>query len=158
MMRKPFIEKLTELSVQEVRPILTERTVVRIKPQDFSGKTRRWEKIAMSAAKQCGRGTFAKVHPPTAFQTAVASLPKNDLNLILWESEEKKSILEALEDALRTQKTGLRVNLLVGPEGGFSVREADLAQAQGAIPVHLGENILRAETASVAAASFLLLL
>ncbi|OGR86516.1 MAG: hypothetical protein A3A86_04060 [Elusimicrobia bacterium RIFCSPLOWO2_01_FULL_60_11] len=153
-----LIEKLTELSVHEISPILTERTVVRMKPQDFSGKTRRWEKIALAAASQCGRKSSAKVRPPRTFEEALASLPKNDLNLILWESEEKKSISEAIGDRLQIQRSGIRVNLLVGPEGGFTVREADLAQSKGAVPVHLGEHILRAETAAIAAASFILLL
>lgn len=150
-----LIEKLTELSTDSIHPILTERTVVRLKPQDLGAKTRRWEKIALAAAKQCGRKRFAKVYPPMAFEEAVASLPKDDLNLVLWESEEKKSISEAVEEKTLNQKTGIRVNLLAGPEGGFTVREAGLAKDMGMIPVHLGENILRAETAAIAAASFL---
>lgn len=150
-----LIEKLTELTADSIHPILTERAVVRLKPQDLSSKARRWEKIALEAAKQCGRKSFAKVYPPQPFEEAAASLPKDDLNLVLWESEEKKSISEAVEEKVRNQKAGIRVNLLVGPEGGFTVREAAFAQAQGAVPVHLGEHILRSETAAIAAASYL---
>jgi 16S rRNA (uracil1498-N3)-methyltransferase len=126
-----------------------------LKPQDLGAKTRRWEKIALAAAKQCGRKSFAKVYPPRTFEEAVASLPKDDLNLILWESEEKKSRSEAVEEKIRNQHAGIRVNLLAGPEGGLSMREAGMARDMGMVPVHLGEHILRSETAAIAAASFL---
>ena len=152
-----LIEKLTELSVDSIHPILTERTVVCLKPQDFESKIRRWEKIALAAAKQCGRKNFAKIYPPRKFEDTLASLPKNDLNILLWESEENQSLSEALEEKVRNKNAGIRVNFWVGPEGGLSMREAGLAQESGMVSVHLGEHILRSETAALAAASFLLI-
>ena len=152
-----MLEKLTELAVNAIHPILTERTVVRLKPQESASKIRRWEKIILSAAKQCGRKNFAKVYPPVNFQEAVSSLPKDYLNLILWESEEKKSISETLDEKTKKCNSGVCVNLLVGPEGGLTVKEAELAARSGVLPVHLGENILRAETAAIAGAAYILL-
>ncbi len=146
-----LLEKLTELSVTEIHPLFTARTVIRIPRDEAAEKTRRWEKIILSAAKQCGRKNFAKIFSPLNFEQAVLSLPKDHLNLILWESEEKMSLSAAL--ARNTNP----INLLIGPEGGFSVQEADFAISSGVVPVHLGENILRAETAAIAAAARILL-
>jgi len=150
-----LLEKLTELSVAEIHPILTERTVVRFANEKAAGKIERWEKIILSAAKQCGRETFPRIYPAVSFQKAVSSLPKEDLNLILWEAEEKCSLAEALHSPKSSATQ--TINLIVGPEGGLSVQEAQTAILAGAKPVHLGERILRAETAAIAAAAYLIL-
>ncbi len=149
-----MLEKLTELSVDEIHPVTTARTVIHIKSEEKTAKAARWEKIIMAAAKQCGRKNFAKIHEPISFENAVRALSKNQKNLILWEGEERISLAEALHEE---GKSAADINLFIGPEGGFSVEESQIAVREGLIPVHLGENILRAETAAIAGAAFLLL-
>ena len=152
-----MVEKLTELGVEAIHPVFTVRTVVPAAAKFSDSKLKRWENIVLSAAKQCGRAVIPRVLPPVPFANAVESVQPTDISCVLWESEEKKSISDFFKDLKLSGKIGAAVNLFVGPEGGLTVEEANLAIRFGIVPVHLGENILRAETAAVAAASYLLL-
>ena len=154
-----MLEKLTEIGVSAIHPVVTERTLVILEPGRIATRTERWKKIALSAAKQCGRADLPQVFPPIPFQEARKPSASCDLDLFLWESEEKTSLSEALKkwEASRPSKNSYSVRLFAGPEGGYTMKEAGIAKQSGAAWVLLGENILRAETASIAAASRILL-
>lgn len=152
-----LIEKLTELGAQSIHPLLTERTVVKISAAQAASKIKRWEKIALSAAKQCGRRELPRVHPPAHFADAVRNVASNDVNIMLWESEDQSSLAEVFQKK-RASLPKAPVNLFIGPEGGLTVLEAQTAIEAGISAAHLGENILRAETAAIAATAALLLI
>ena len=110
-------------------------------------KIARMQKIALEAAKQCGRGRIPDVTAMESFEAAVDHASRADAPLFFYEREEKLSLKDALElhSALST------VSIMTGPEGGFEEHEADLARGRGMLTVTLGPRVLRCETAPVAA-------
>jgi 16S rRNA (uracil1498-N3)-methyltransferase len=141
-----LIEKTSELGVSHIKPFATERTVVKIVGDGSSNKFRRWQEIAVSAAKQSDRTVPAEVSQPVSFTDLMGQLQDVDcLKVILWEKEESRDLKEVLrESAPRPRFAGM-----IGPEGGFSIGEVILAREAGFIPVSLGKRILRAETAAI---------
>ncbi len=138
------IQKATELGVYEIVPVLSERCVVKL-DKDTKGKIDRWQKIALEASRQSGRGIVPKVTSPMNFSEAIDKIESFDLALFPWEEETEKG----LKSALREFK-GERIALFVGPEGGYEQKEADDAVKKGALRVTLGPRILRTETAGAA--------
>ena len=135
-----IIQKNTELGVGKIVPVYTKRCVV--KPSD---KTERWNKIAESAAKQCGRGIIPQVMPVISFDEAIKQMQEYDLALMPYECEEKnglKSILNSCEYK--------NISIFIGPEGGFDLKEVETAISAGVKTVTLGKRILRTETAASA--------
>ena len=171
-----MIEKLTEMGVSSIHPIVTERTIVRIRSEQSESKLKRWKKIVLAASKQSGRSDIPAVFEPVSFDQAVASdralseeVPhpwcykgaaqnKETLGLMLWEGEENLTLSQALSKFAETRpKTeGFSIRLFVGPEGGLAIPEAEKAKANGILTVGLGQNILRAETAAIASAAVVL--
>jgi 16S rRNA (uracil1498-N3)-methyltransferase len=146
-----MLEKAAELGVHSIHPVVTSRTVVKVSEEKAENKTERWEKIVLTAAKQCGRRDLPRVSAPLRWPDALRSVSKEDLNLLLWEGEDQRRIVDVLKDDQRP------VNLFIGPEGGISVDEKEEAERSGLIPVRLGDTILRAETAAIAASALVLL-
>ena len=135
-----IIQKNTELGVKKIIPVYTKRCVV--KPSD---KSERWNKVAESAAKQCGRGVIPEVAPTISFDEAIKQMKEYDLALMPYECEEDvtlKSVLKSSE-----YKT---VSIFIGPEGGFDLKEVEVAKNAGIRQVTLGKRILRTETAASA--------
>ena len=133
-----FIEKATEIGIDEITPIIcrfSERKIV---------KEERLEKISVSAAKQSLKTYFPKVNPLFTFddllknhhasQKFIAHCYEQDKRLLQTEIKKSKDIL-----------------ILIGPEGDFSVEEVEKAIAGGFVPVSLGDSRLRTETAGVVA-------
>ena len=146
-----LVQKTTELGVSEIVPVLCQRSVPKLKRDTSVKRVSRWQRIANEASKQCGRVYLPKVREITEFNECCAKL-NFDLSLILWEEERNigfQSILNQNSD------TG-RISLFVGPEGGFSPEEVDIATAAGVIPVTLGSNILRTETAAIVGVALIL--
>ncbi|MFQ5737310.1 MAG: 16S rRNA (uracil(1498)-N(3))-methyltransferase [Thermodesulfobacteriota bacterium] len=142
-----IIQKATELGAAEVSFYTTARTVP-LAPN--RSKEARWRKVAIEAAKQCGRTVVTRVTVAGDLKDATAGR-EGFLKLALWEG-----IGEAggMRDALRGTEAE-RVVVLVGPEGGFSGEDVEAAQREGFRSVGLGPRILRAETAAVAALTIL---
>jgi len=151
------LEKGTELGVASFVPVLTPRTVVLLHEVDrVKSKRERWTRIVMAAAKQCGRAELPVVHEPVQFRDAIRACRDKGLVLMAWEGMKGSGAGETLRPVLREAEDkrsagGLDVYLFVGPEGGFSDEEVDLAEAEGAVVFGLGPRILRAETAAAAA-------
>jgi 16S rRNA (uracil1498-N3)-methyltransferase len=154
-----LIEKITELGVESLQPIYCERTLIRLKPDQVDSKVERWRKIVMASAKQCGRKSLTTVESPLSFEQALRKMPAGEHRFLLWEREQQGELSQTLQE-LKDLPQGVpapTIHLIVGPEGGFSLNEVKLARDAGVVPVGLGKNILRAETASIAAASVVLL-
>lgn len=145
-----IIQKAVELGVSVIYPIITERTIVRIKPKESLEKQAKWQRIALEACKQCGQNHLPIVHPPQEFTAflSTAQLPATRLHAALTpEARPLKSVLTEI----KTQEAAL----LVGPEGDFTQHENQLAAQYGFTPISLGDIILRVETASLYALSVL---
>lgn len=153
------LDKCVQLGVSSITPMLTPRTVVLLhEVERVKTKQERWSRLVMASAKQCGRADLPPVREPVQFRDAVRALKDKGLLLIAWEGLKGASAAETLGPALRAanEKRGdgpLRVSLFVGPEGGFSEEEVELARAEGAVAFGLGPRILRAEAAAAAAAA-----
>jgi len=150
-----IIEKATELGVDEIIPLQTRRTEVVFKPEARGKKQQRFESVAVSAAKQCGRGIIPVIHPPMNLKDALAYLKTKTSLIIPSLSGDRQPLLKVLEGFDGSQG----VSFLIGPEGDFTPEEYQSAWKEGACAVTLGETVLRVETAaisSVAAANFYL--
>ncbi len=133
------IQKATELGVDNIVPVVTERSQVR-----ETRKLPRWTKIAGEAARQSGRNAVPRVHEIVRFDALPPSAsPKG---ILFWEKGG-----DDLAAALGTFQGGGDISLFTGPEGGFSEKEVASAAEMGFLTATLGRRILRAETAAVAA-------
>lgn len=145
-----IIEKATELGAAKIIPVTTGRTVVRPDAKKENSKAERWRKIALVAAKQCGRTTIPEVMPVTGFGDALKILNDAEIKIIPCLSGDTKALKEVLNG--RKVKSAA---VLIGPEGDFTDKEINDAKAAGAVPVSFGPEVLRSETAAICALSVL---
>ena len=151
------LEKAVELGAASIVPLLTPRTVVLLHEVDrVKSKAERWARVVMAAAKQCGRAELPPVREAVQFRDAMRAAKDKGLILLAYEGMKGEVAAERLKLALRAadQERGaesLDVHLFIGPEGGFSEEEIELAEADGAIVFGMGPRVLRAETAAAAA-------
>jgi len=141
------VEKATELGVQRIVPFTSEYAVPKLDAEKIAKRTERWQKIAVSAAKQCGRTRVPDILPLCDYHRLVSQPWPDTLKLIFWEKETDQSLQQVYE----RHREAKAVLLAVGPEGGFTMEEAAAARSQSFEPVHIGRRILRAETAALAA-------
>ena len=138
-----ILQKTTELGVSCVIPVMSDRCISRPDKASFDKKLLRYRDICREAAQQCGRGAIPEVRGMTDFRRAVESVPENAAAVFCYEKEYGVS--------LRSVISGYTGDLYVfiGPEGGYTEGEADMARSRGITPVTLGKRILRCETAPV---------
>lgn len=150
------IQKCVELGVTKIVPVFSSRCVVRPdEPKKQKSKTERWQKIALEAARQSGRGIIPEVTEPQTFKNAVKSANESaSIVLFPWEEEHGLTLKEALSAVNKDEISEIAV--FIGPEGGFEDGEAAAARENGAKPVTLGKRILRTETAGPAVLAMLL--
>jgi 16S rRNA (uracil1498-N3)-methyltransferase len=149
------VQKSTELGVSRLVPLLTERTVVRAKEEKYHNRKKRWQRIALEAAKVSQRGMVPVVESPTSLRDFLEKIPRDILCLMPWEGEQSVGIGEVLQREVGNNFPR-PVAILIGPEGGFSEEEVDCARRSGAVPVTLGPRILRTETAGIIALGIVL--
>lgn len=142
-----IVRDATELGATRIVPVLSERSIVR--PDDPAARARRWRKIAIEAARQCGRGDAPAIDPPEPFSSAIARLtaaePEGLAGVCL-----APGAPTSLGDFLYTIAPTAPLTLVVGPEGGLSPAEIATCQSAGITPVSLGPLILRTETVCAA--------
>jgi len=144
-----ILEKATELGCARVAPFRSSRTIPRPDAQDARRRVSRWERVALSAAKQCGSATIPEIPGLLSYPDALALGAEADGRVVLYEGEERfglKRVLSAMDHPKH-------VALLIGPEGGFSEDEVREAERSGFVRAGLGRRILRVETAAIAAVS-----
>ncbi len=169
-----IIEKATELGIDALIPLQTERTVPRGDPNRLARWQERWQRKAWEAAKQCQRLHIPVVYPCMSWEAflrqvslghppELSSSPDNlwadnqrllvtpgTVKLICWE----RSALP-LRAGLPTQRPDQSILFVVGPEGGFTDQEIQQAQAHDFLPVSLGKRVLRTETVALAVLTLL---
>jgi 16S rRNA (uracil1498-N3)-methyltransferase len=145
------IQKLTELGVNCIVPIMTKRADVRIRNNDDADrKLTRWRRIVMEATKQCGRAHLMSITSPITFAEFVASSRAEGERFMFAERGGAK-----LKTVEANQETSAQVTALVGSEGGWTDDELDQARDGGWQIVTLGGRIMRAETAAITCAALL---
>lgn len=140
-----IIQKAVELGVHRIVPVLSSRCISRPNKKAMQKKLARYQKIALGAAKQCGRGRVPEVAPMIDFKSAVQQMKEDELAILFYENAQAP-----LKETL-SAKFNQKVSILVGSEGGFDPSEADYALEQGLLSLSLGSRILRCETAPLAA-------
>ena len=142
-----IIQKTVELGVHSVVPVFTDRTVV-VDHGGFHKKIERWQKVSDEAVKQCKRGIIPEIQREETFKEMLNAIVDFDLILFPYENEENFTIKDCLRNLERKPRT---VAIIIGPEGGFSEKEAAAVKDVGGKCVTLGKTILRTETAGMTA-------
>jgi 16S rRNA (uracil1498-N3)-methyltransferase len=174
-----IVQKATELDVSAIVPLVTERTIVKVR--DEEKRISRWQKICREAAMQSSRVDIPSVEPIRKFSDFLRTLPApsvcepaasdyecvariqavrqrerrvdpspRTLLLLPWEEG-----TTSIKNVLKQNSDVRNIIVLIGPEGGFSLSEAELARDKGFHLVSLGQNILRTETAAIAVLSMI---
>ncbi len=144
-----ILQKCTELGVNAFHPIVCSNTISR---EISANKAERYNRIIREATEQCGGKNPPTLEPLVSLEDALKDLHDvKSTNILAWEGEKERSLV----DAMKADTGDFRI--FIGPEGGFTAHEVQLAKDAGITCVSLGNRILRAETAAVAATSILLL-
>ncbi|HEY6764210.1 MAG TPA: RsmE family RNA methyltransferase [Candidatus Sulfotelmatobacter sp.] len=143
------IEKCTELGVTRILPIICQRTDSHL--ASAAGKrVKRWRRIALQASEQSRRPTAPEISDPLKFADSVP-IP-GPIRIALIETE--RQVL--LQDVLASDSSSQEIFLAIGPEGGWTENEIEIFKAEGWISASLGDTILRAETAAIAATAIVM--
>ena len=147
-----IIQQNVELGVKRFIPLLTERTVVKLNEKEREQKKLdRWQKIAKESAKQSKRNIIPSLEPIMTVQELIEKIKNEDaVILVPYELEDVK----LLKDVLCEPKNNYYI--VIGPEGGFDIKEIKMLQEIGAHIVTLGKRILRTETAGVVTAAIVM--
>ena len=145
-----IVDKLTQLGVDSIVPMRTERVVVKLGEEAARARVERWRRLARAAAEQSQRSDVPEVGPVTDFGQIVSLAGGFDLKLIPTVSGDRKTLEEAV-DELRPAS----ILVLIGPEGDFTEQEVEMGRKAGFLPVSLGDRTLRVDTAAIAVASYL---
>lgn len=140
------IEKLTELGIYGIQPIITERVISKEKD-----KSERWQSIALSAMKQSQRCVLPKVNKPVDYNIAIKNC--NDSVKLIAHEKSSPPLLKEREPG----GEGATIALFIGPEGGFTGEEIELAANHGLKVISLGSRKYRSETAAITAAALILI-
>ena len=140
------IQKAVELGVTSITPLLTARCVVKLDAERLEKKLAQWQGIAIAACEQSGRNALPTIHPACTFDTYLRQC-QAAFKLVLYPLAAK-----TWRDYVFT---GGDIALLIGPEGGLSEDEVEMAKAMQFQPLSLGPRILRTETAAISALSVL---
>lgn len=143
-----LFQKLNELSVEGLYSFHSEFSEARSREDK---QLERWQRIALESCKQCKRPIAMHCFPTTSFDVLLANSADFTTKILCWEKE-SDMFLSSIPERLTNGGSTL---IVLGPEGGFSNAEVEKARTYGFTTVSLGPRILRAETATMAAASIL---
>ncbi len=142
-----LVEKATELGVASIQPLMTERSVLRLKGERADKKQAHWQAVAVAACEQCGGNRVPVIHPVLGLAEWLREpVPAGALRGVLSLAPGARPL-----SCLAATDPGAPLLLVHGPEGGLSPQEEQVLLAQGWQPVTLGPRVLRAETAAIAA-------
>ena len=145
-----LIQKCTELGVHKLIPINYARSVVKLK-DDCSVKIEKWQKIAIEASKQCGRNTITEIGNVVDFDNILNTSDSYDLPLFACSQSDSDNLKNTLQEHPKPNN----ILSFIGPEGGFTTNEIEMAKRAGCKFVSLGSQILRVETAAIAVSAIL---
>ncbi len=146
-----LIQRCAELGIKTLIPLHCTRSVVDIRNKSAE-KIERWNKIAIEASKQCKRNFITAIEKVTPLDDLIKTVCSYDLSLIACTEPHTKTLKSVLCERPSVKK----IICLIGPEGGFTRDEIEMAEKAGCIPISLGRSTLRIETAALAISSILL--
>jgi 16S rRNA (uracil1498-N3)-methyltransferase len=144
-----IVDKLTQLGVDMIIPMVTERVIVRWDEKKRRQHLERWDRIALGASEQSGRKKSPVIEPVEDFADVVKRCKEYSMCLVPCLEGERTRLKDVLANR---QPSSLLV--MIGPEGDFSQQEISLARQAGCVAVSLGERVLRVDTACQAVAAF----
>lgn len=139
------VQKSTEMGAQRITPLFSERCEVKLPKERQEKRIKHWQQIAISACEQCGRTSPPRISPPSQLENWL-NTQQAELKLVLHHHSEQP---------LQEIAAPTSVALLIGPEGGLTEKEVELAISYGFKPLALGPRVMRTETAPVAALTLL---
>lgn len=137
------VRQATEMGVKQIAPFISERSE-QVSPERAARRQRRWQRLAQESLKSCRRSSLPTIALPQDFTAALAG--PEEMKIIFWEEERGRGLA-----GLLAQSSPGSVRALIGPEGGFSAREAAQARDAGFQAVGLGPRLLKVPTAALAA-------
>lgn len=146
-----LVRQLTELGITKWIPFLANRSVPKPDKKQQVKRKERWETITKEAAKQCKRGRIPQISELVSFDNVVDMGASCDLKFIFWENE--LTPIDSVKTMSDIQSD--TVFAILGPEGGLTSQEIEIAKSRGFISASLGPRILKAETATIAACALL---
>ncbi|MEP9411807.1 MAG: 16S rRNA (uracil(1498)-N(3))-methyltransferase [Candidatus Brocadia sp.] len=146
-----LIQKCAELGVKTLIPLHCKRSVVDIRNKS-GDKIERWKKVTIEASKQCKRNFITKIEDVMSFDSLMNTVHSYNLSLIACAEYRTKALKSLLQEYPSVKK----IICLIGPEGGFTQNEIEMAEKAGCTPVSIGHSTLRVETAAIAISSMLL--
>ncbi len=141
-----IVQKATELGVARIVPVMSQRSVVRLDESQAASKAAHWRSVAVNACEQCGRNRLPVIDAPRQLIRYLGSSPADGPRL-LFEPE--------FGTPGATSDVGAKVEIAIGPEGGFAAEELEAFRISGFAAHRLGPRILRTETAAIAALAWL---
>ena len=145
-----LVQKCTELGAHKLIPVNYARSVVKLK-DDCSVKIEKWQKIAIEASKQCGRNTITEIGEVVNFDSILNTTDSYDLPLFACNQSDSDNLKNTLQEYQKPNN----ILSFIGPEGGFTSNEIEMAKKAGCKFVSLGCQILRVETAAIAVSAIL---
>ncbi len=146
------IQKAVELGVNEIYPVQTDFSAVKLDAKRLAKKHQHWQSIIQSACEQCGRAVVPKLHPVQSINEVIDNISaQKKILLHPYPKQNDEKHPSILTDSLSVQS----VAVLIGAEGGLSETEVELAEQNGFIRLALGKRILRTETATISALTLL---
>ncbi|SEQ17469.1 16S rRNA (uracil1498-N3)-methyltransferase [Virgibacillus subterraneus] len=143
------LQKGTELGATAFTPIQAERSIVVWDDKKAEKKFKRYSKIVKEASEQSHRTKIPQINDVTTIEKLIEESSNYDKKLFAYEEEAKTSEFQSFGTIISEMDSGNRVLVCIGPEGGFSEKEADQLKQHGFTSVRLGPRILRTETASL---------
>ncbi|MGI6679049.1 MAG: 16S rRNA (uracil(1498)-N(3))-methyltransferase [Dehalobacterium sp.] len=148
-----LIQKCTEIGMKKLIPIQMKRSIVKLSSEKEEKRRERWQRVATEAAKQSQRAVIPPIMPVCDLASALQQLPPGTTLIMPWEEETHTGLKACFSSWPAIPGP---IALLIGPEGGISSEEAQLAMEWGAHKISLGPRILRTETAGMVALSIIL--
>jgi 16S rRNA (uracil1498-N3)-methyltransferase len=136
------LQKATELGVESILPVITTRSIVRLSPERRERREAHWQNVVIAACEQCGRNRIPEVESTVSYPHFIGGAAPVGTRILLSPDG---------EIGLRDLEIAPPVCVLIGPEGGLSPEERDMASVAGFAPVRFGPRVLRTETAPLAA-------
>jgi len=144
-----ILQKGVELGVRTFIPIISDNSIVR---EISTNKQKRYHKIIQEATEQCGGQNLPGLEQALTYEKAIENIKSaRGQKILAWEGENEKKLAQIINISEN------EYHLFIGPEGGFSLTEIELARKNGLTIISLGNRILRAETAAIATTSLILL-
>ena len=155
-----IIQKSVELGVEKIIPVEMKRCVVKLDGKDKIKKIDRWNKISEVAAKQSGRDIIPEICQVETVKQMADKFDEYDLVILCYENEKDLFIKDVLKDSrineILYENNGLKIAVIIGPEGGIDSTEVEAMSEKGARVVSLGNRILRTETVAISLLSIIM--